>query len=88
MKFDFEELQPIILKLNKANSSDLFIDSISTDSRTVGANDWFLCLEGERFDAHQFIPDVAKKKIKGIIHNDSSLNLEIPNILVKDYKIS
>ena len=87
MKFDFEELQPIILKLNKANSSDLFIDSISTDSRTVGANDWFLCLEGERFDAHQFIPDVAKKKIKGIIHNDSSLNLEIPNILVEDTNV-
>ena len=37
------------------------IESITTDSRTIGERALFIALAGERFDAHDFIADVAAK---------------------------
>ncbi|WP_070108207.1 UDP-N-acetylmuramoyl-tripeptide--D-alanyl-D-alanine ligase [Burkholderia plantarii] len=34
---------------------------VSTDSRTVGEGDLFVALRGERFDAHDFLADVAAR---------------------------
>ncbi|OXH81500.1 hypothetical protein CA830_40485, partial [Burkholderia multivorans] len=36
-------------------------ERVSTDSRTVGAGDLFVALKGERFDAHDFLTDVAAR---------------------------
>ncbi|MCW3608981.1 UDP-N-acetylmuramoyl-tripeptide--D-alanyl-D-alanine ligase [Burkholderia cenocepacia] len=36
-------------------------DRVSTDSRTVGPGDLFVALKGERFDAHDFLGDVAAR---------------------------
>jgi UDP-N-acetylmuramoyl-tripeptide--D-alanyl-D-alanine ligase len=35
--------------------------SVSTDSRQIAADDLFVALKGERFDAHNFLADVAGK---------------------------
>ena len=35
--------------------------SVSTDSRQIAAGDLFVALKGERFDAHNFLADVAGK---------------------------
>ena len=35
------------------------VTSVSTDSRSVGGNDLFVALKGERFDAHDFLPQVS-----------------------------
>lgn len=43
------------------------IHSLQTDSRKVESGDWFLCLHGENFDAHQFVGEVLQKKPAGII---------------------
>lgn len=48
-----------------------FIKSLSTDSRTLQEGEWFICLKGENFDAHDFISSVLEKKPAGIIfHKD------------------
>lgn len=36
-------------------------DRVSTDSRTAGPGDLFVALKGERFDAHDFLGDVAAR---------------------------
>ena len=38
-----------------SGSSDIFIDDISTDTRTIHEGSLFVALEGERFDGHEFI---------------------------------
>ena len=40
---------------------DVEIDDVSTDSRNINANSLFIALRGEKFDAHNFVPDVYKK---------------------------
>ncbi len=40
------------------NGEDREISGISTDSRTVKEDEVFLCLVGERFDAHDFLKDI------------------------------
>lgn len=41
--------------------------SVSTDSRKVAAHDLFIALAGERFDAHDFIPDVVRTGCRGAV---------------------
>jgi len=64
------------------------ISSVSIDSRKIGKNCLFIAIKGERFDGHDFINDVVKKKVSAVMINKSQLkrfsNLEIPFITVKD----
>lgn len=48
-----------------------FIKSLSIDSRTLQGGQWFLCLRGENFDAHDFIEAILEKKPAGIIFSNS-----------------
>ena len=47
------------------------IRGISTDSRSIRRGDLFVALRGERFDGHQFVPDVLAKGATGAIVHDS-----------------
>lgn len=44
-----------------SNVVDAEIENISTDSRSVMRGDLFIAIKGEKFDAHDFVPDVMKK---------------------------
>ncbi len=46
---------------------DGYINKISTDSRDIDENTLFVALIGERFDAHDFIPDVLSKGAKAVV---------------------
>lgn len=41
--------------------------AIWTDSRKVQPGDWFLAIRGVRFDAHDFLPQVARQGCAGVI---------------------
>ena len=43
--------------------------NICTDSRTAGPGDLFFALAGDRFDAHQFLPEVAKRGVIAVVAN-------------------
>jgi UDP-N-acetylmuramoyl-tripeptide--D-alanyl-D-alanine ligase len=58
------------LKISKSGSDQQF-SRVWTDSRTLQAGDIFVCLKGEKFDAHDFIPEALKKGIKGFLISDS-----------------
>jgi len=47
--------------------------NISTDSRTIKPEELFIALKGERFDGHNFIPQVYEKGANGVIVKRSSL---------------
>lgn len=49
-------------------SAQEMVHSISTDSRSIQAGDYFLCLVGENFDAHDYIEEVLGKGAAGIIY--------------------
>ena len=46
---------------------DGYINKISTDSRDIDENTLFVALIGERFDAHDFIPDVLSKGARAVV---------------------
>ncbi len=48
-----------------AGSSGKYISSISTDTRTIKENDFFIPVTGQNFDGHDFLADAVKKKCCG-----------------------
>ncbi len=42
-------------------------ERIATDSRAAGPGDLFVALKGERFDAHDFLPDVAARGVSAVL---------------------
>ena len=45
-------------------------ERVSKDSRTAGPGDLFVALRGERFDAHDFLPEVIARGVAGILVAD------------------
>jgi UDP-N-acetylmuramoyl-tripeptide--D-alanyl-D-alanine ligase len=43
------------------------VKSVSTDSRKVGQEDIFVALKGDRFDAHQFLGEVAERGVGAML---------------------
>jgi len=48
-------------------SPDTLVSRICTDSRQAQPGDLFFALAGERFDGHNFLAEVAKKKVAGLV---------------------
>ena len=40
---------------------DCTIKNVVTDSRLVRSGDLFIAIRGEKFDAHQFVPEVLRQ---------------------------
>ena len=59
------------------------IDSVSTDSRTAGAGCAFFALRGERFDAHDFVPDVVARGARAVVV-ERRLETDIAQLVVGD----
>ena len=53
---------------------------VCTDSRKATSDDLFVALSGERFDAHDFVPDVVQKGCRGVL---VSRELDIPDTVVQ-----
>ncbi|WP_337528105.1 Mur ligase family protein, partial [Zhenhengia sp.] len=62
--------------LNPPSSGHNLITSIEIDSRKVGPNTLFVPLIGERFNAHDFIPDVAAKGALATLTEETTIRDE------------
>jgi len=62
---------------------DCQFDRVSTDSRHTAKGDLFVALQGERFDAHQFLPEVATKAA-GVVVSQINQNIQLPQWVVED----
>ncbi len=59
-------------------------ERISTDSRTTGPGDLFVALKGERFDAHDFLPEVAARHVSAALVSRSPGDWRVPALRVDD----
>jgi len=61
--------------------ADVYISSLSTDSRKLHPGDLFVALEGDRFDGHAFIDQVLEQNAKAVfVHKE--VNTKLPAIAV------
>jgi len=59
-------------------------ERMSTDSRTAGPGDLFVALKGDRFDAHDFLPEVANRHVSAALVSRSPGDWRIPALRVDD----
>ncbi|MEN8174666.1 MAG: UDP-N-acetylmuramoyl-tripeptide--D-alanyl-D-alanine ligase [Pseudomonadota bacterium] len=60
---------------------------VSTDSRNIGEQELFVALAGERFDAHDFVAEVAEKGGVGAVV-ERRLDAALPQIQVADTRLA
>lgn len=73
-----------------ANSSaaDASFDGVSTDSRNVSIGNLFVALRGERFDAHDFLNEVAAKGVAAVVAERVPQGLPVPALVVPDTRVA
>ncbi|WP_342120480.1 UDP-N-acetylmuramoyl-tripeptide--D-alanyl-D-alanine ligase [Pseudoduganella sp. OTU4001] len=62
----------------------LEFDGVSTDTRTVGADQLFVALRGEVFDAHDFLPKLAGSAVAAVVVEKLPEGWTLPAIVVPD----
>jgi UDP-N-acetylmuramoyl-tripeptide--D-alanyl-D-alanine ligase len=67
---------------------DLHITGIATDSRKVQPGDLFIALRGERYDAHDFLPQVAALGAVAVVAEKVPEEWALPTLLVPDSQVA
>jgi UDP-N-acetylmuramoyl-tripeptide--D-alanyl-D-alanine ligase len=63
-------------------------ERISTDSRTAGPGDLFVALKGDRFDAHDFLADVAARGVSAVLVSHAPDAWPVPTLCVADTRVA
>ncbi len=82
MKSNLRTLQPWIA--GATLTCDAAFDGVSTDSRAAAAGNLFLALRGERFDAHDFLPQLAERGIAALVVERLPDDVKLPALIVPD----
>ncbi|RKP48509.1 UDP-N-acetylmuramoyl-tripeptide--D-alanyl-D-alanine ligase [Pararobbsia silviterrae] len=64
------------------------LDRVSTDSRTTGPGDLFVALKGDRFDAHEFLGQVAERHASAVLVSRSPADWRVPALRVSDTRVA
>ncbi|WMP18529.1 UDP-N-acetylmuramoyl-tripeptide--D-alanyl-D-alanine ligase [Thiothrix lacustris] len=67
-------------------AQNVLLERVERDSRAVQAGDLFLALQGERFDAHDFVPQVAGKASAALVSH--AVDADIPQVVVDDVRLA
>jgi len=62
--------------------SDVAVESVATDSRLVKPDQLFIAIEGEHFDAHDFVADLEGKAAAALVHK--KIDCDFPQVVVED----
>ena len=69
-------------------AAQIQISRVGTDSRQLEAGELFVALAGERFDAHDFLSDVAKVGVAGVlISKKDKCPADLAAVCVSDTRI-
>ena len=90
MKSSLAELQPWISGAVVVNNTatDVAFDGVSTDSRQVSIGNLFVALRGDRFDAHEFLSEIAAKGVAAVVVERLPEGLSVPALVVPDTRIA
>lgn len=82
--FSLREAAALIPGATVLGDDSVAFEHVSTDSRTAGPRDLFVALKGDRFDAHDFLPDVAKRQIAAALLTRTPDGWTLPALKVAD----
>ncbi len=69
-------------------TADAAFEGVSTNSKAVQAGNLFIALRGERFDAHDFIAEVAAAGAAAVIVEKAPKDSSIPALVVPDTRVA
>ncbi|MBM3699516.1 MAG: UDP-N-acetylmuramoyl-tripeptide--D-alanyl-D-alanine ligase [Actinobacteria bacterium] len=75
---DVKILSPEIIE----HRENIFIETLSTDTRTIEKGDFFVPVRGDNFDGHDFIPEALNKGCRGFVFEKEN-EKKIENYLKK-----
>ena len=64
-----------------------FTGNISTDTRTIATNDWFIAIKGPQFDGHDYL-SVAEQKGAAVALVQQPVESDLPQLVVRDTLIA
>ena len=77
-----------LLNVSSEAAKTLTLSKVGTDSRQIDSGELFVALVGERFDAHDFLVDVAKSGAgAALVSNADKCPANFPAICVADTRI-
>ena len=82
--FSLREAAALIPGATVLGDDSVAFERVSTDSRTAGPGDLFVALKGDRFDAHDFLPDVAARQIAAALVTRTPADWSLPALKVAD----
>jgi UDP-N-acetylmuramoyl-tripeptide--D-alanyl-D-alanine ligase len=86
--FSLREAAALIPGATVLGDESVTFERVSTDSRSCGPGDLFVALKGERFDAHDFLPDVAARKVSAALVTRSPSDWRVPALRVADTRVA
>ena len=77
-----------LINASAEHAQGVAISRVGTDSRQIDRNELFVALVGERFDAHDFLSDVAKAGASAaLISSQDKCPADLPAICVSNTRI-
>jgi UDP-N-acetylmuramoyl-tripeptide--D-alanyl-D-alanine ligase len=63
----------------RRGSPEAVVKNVCTDSRRARADDLFFAIQGEHFDGHEFVQDVAGKKVVAVVLKGQRVPTQLPD---------
>jgi UDP-N-acetylmuramoyl-tripeptide--D-alanyl-D-alanine ligase len=86
--FSLREAAALIPGATILGDESATFEHVSTDSRTAGPGDLFVALKGDRFDAHDFLPEVAERHVSAALVTRSPGDWRLPALRVADTRVA
>ncbi len=86
--FSLREAAALIPGATVLGDDSVVFEHVSTDSRTAAEGDLFVALKGDRFDAHDFLPDVAARQIAAALVTRTPADWSVPALKVADTRVA
>jgi UDP-N-acetylmuramoyl-tripeptide--D-alanyl-D-alanine ligase len=86
--FSLREAAALIPGATVLGDESTTFEHVSTDSRTTGPGDLFVALKGDRFDAHDFLPEVAARHVSAALVTRSPGDWRVPALRVADTRVA
>ena len=78
----------VLLNVSAETANTVALSRVGTDSRQIDAGELFVALSGERFDAHDFLTDVANKGAgAAVISSKEKCPANLPAVCVSDTRV-
>jgi UDP-N-acetylmuramoyl-tripeptide--D-alanyl-D-alanine ligase len=86
--FSLREAAALIHGATVLGDDSVTFERVSTDSRSAGPGDLFVAIKGDRFDAHDFLPDVASRNVTAALVTRTPHDWHVPALRVADTRVA